>query len=190
MKDINIQFSEALAQLKKTASASKYNEVAEKFAKLPTIEAKLNSVEAAIAEVVKESSPLGLTNLDEAKRDYPVLFGVEPRAAVTTKESKRINHHNGRLDNFDESNPLQRADGRPADTAANSRRHDPFAKGDLILAEAAFKRGDITADQLRKLKGLAPAEVEKLTEKQRKEYDTARLFNISEADSLILARMV
>jgi hypothetical protein len=62
MKSIETNFNEALATLKEKASASKYNQVFEEYSKLPTIEAKLNCVEAAIAKTLKEapSVPISL----------------------------------------------------------------------------------------------------------------------------------
>jgi len=134
MKDIYTQLNEALAKLKE-ASPSKHGEVTTKITTINSSEAKLHCVNEAIAEVVKESNPLGLEDISEAKRDFPMLFGVEPRAAVTTKESKHINHHNGAVDNGH------------APITESGKRHDLFEKGDKVLIEAEFKRGKITAEQ-------------------------------------------
>ena len=195
MKSVEILFNEALEQLKKTATASKYNEVSEKFSQLPNIEAKLNCVEEALKTAVKESDPLGLGNLDEALSDpaVAILFGVEPRKALTNTESKPVvKKHNGALENFDESNPLQRAEGRSAPITETSIRKDIFAKGDAVLLESMthpVTKEPITESEKRRLRGDRPAAYDSLNEVQKKEFDQARMFGISESDALVLARL-
>ncbi|MBZ5679194.1 MAG: hypothetical protein LAO24_03700 [Acidobacteriia bacterium] len=182
MKSCETKFNEALATLKAKTSASTYAQVVEKYSKLPNIEAKLNCVEEALKEAVKESDPLGLGNIDEAKRDFPALFGVEPLTA-TNKESKPVvQKHNGAVENFVEGSPLNEGRSTPI-TETTDRKDNIFAKGDAVLVEGMFNRGEITAEQRRVLLGEKPAAYANLNDKQKKEYDEARMFGISEADS-------
>jgi hypothetical protein len=197
MKSIEVKFNEALATLKEKASASKYNEVVEKYSTLPTLETKLNCVEAALAEVMKEAelNPLGLKGYQEfdeaAKKDPSVamLFGgVELRevAAPATKTllteaekaARTIKKHNGYEDNH----------GTGTFTESNTPKNI-FAKGDRLLIESDFKRGKITADEKRVMLGEEHPEVASLTEGQKREYRFARTLRFSESDALKLAKM-
>src|SRR6266481_2380602 len=98
MQSIYITFNTALAALKEV-STKKYHEVCKEHAQLSTIETKLNCVLEALAGVtntsvsevttclekgnkltIKENNPCKLEDIEEeAKRDYAVLFGIEPR---------------------------------------------------------------------------------------------------------------
>lgn len=189
MKSVEVKFNEALEKLKKI-SASKYEEVWGKIRQagfLP-IETQLNMVEAGIAEV-KESAPvLGLTNIDEAKRDYAVLFGVEPKAQATTKEKAQpIKKNNGAAENFVEGSPFN-GDRGNATTESNPRK-DVCSTSDKILFDGLLKLGKITEAEHRKLTGKKPEGYEQLSEQQRKEFDFARLIGIGEADAFTLAKM-
>ena len=191
MKSLEVKFNEALAELKKKTSADKYAEVCKQYIPLTTIEAKLNCVEEALKTVLKESNPLKLEDIEEAKRDYPALFGVEPRKATTNKESVAapIVKHNGRGDNFNESDPLQRAEGKPVQMTETNTPQNVCSKGDKVMFDGFLKLGKITEAEHAKLVGKKPAGYEQLSEKQRKEFDFARLIGINEADAFKLARM-
>jgi len=82
MISIEAKLNEALDKLK-TISASKYKEVCEKLPTLfPNVEAQVQCVAEALKQFTQESNPLGLQGfelLEEAKREFPALFGVEPR---------------------------------------------------------------------------------------------------------------
>lgn len=177
MKSVEVLFSEALAKLKE-ASAKKYDEVFSKFPQGATIEAKLNAVEAALATVKESANPLGLTDIEEAKRDpaVAILFGVEQRQTTTTNKEHAapIKKNNGAGDTFTEGNPFNggRGSSATAITEASSTRKDIFAKGDKIIKEAL----GITEAK-------PSAEYAMLTEGQRKEFDFARAIGISEADA-------
>jgi len=192
MKSIEIKFNEALTELKAKASATKYNEVSEKLSTLPTIETKLNCVEAAIAQAVKESDPFGSHELDEALSDpsVAILFGREPKQATTKEAAPVVKKHNGAVENFVEGSPLN--EGRRQVITETNTRKNIFAKGDAIMIENMthpITKQPLTEAEKRSLTGGKPAEYGSLTERQKKEFDGARLFNISEADSLKLAKM-
>jgi len=102
-------------------------------------------------------------------------------------ESTPITKHNGAVESFVEGSPLN--EGRSQVITETNTRKDIFAKGDAIMIEADFQRGKITAEQKRVLLGGKPAEYTNLSERQKKEFDGARLLNISEADSMVLAKM-
>jgi hypothetical protein len=138
-------------------------------------------------EQVQESDPLGLTNIDEAKRDYAVLFGVEPRAKANKKEAKpAIRKHNGTVDNFNEKNPFN---GDRQAFSENDAPKNIFTKGDRVLYDWLRSSGKITEAEHAKLLGKKPEGYEQLSEQQRKDFDFARLCGISEADSFRVARM-
>src|ERR1700737_2099349 len=124
MKSIETRFNEALAELKEKASAKKYTKVWEKTKTFPTIEAQLNCVEEALAKVLKEADPLGIGNPEDWKRDVAILFGVEPWPTnqPTHEAAPVVKKHNGAAENFSESNPLQRAEGRSAPITETSNK--------------------------------------------------------------------
>lgn len=188
MKSNELKLNEALEQLKKT-SPSKYKEVCAKLPTLfPNIEAQVKCVEEALK--LQEANPMGLTDIEEAKRDYPLLFGVEARTGQTITETapKGGVKHNGASDNFVEGSPFN--EGRTPNTEANKNtRKDIFTKGDRLVAESLFKLGKITEVEKNKMIGEEPAEVATLTEKQQKEYRFARMIGISEADAIKVAKI-
>jgi hypothetical protein len=181
MKSIEVKFNEALAELKKKATAKKYDAVCKEYAKLPTIEAKLNCVEAALG-LSESANPLKLEDIEEAKRDFAVLFGVEPRVAKEIVVPP-IKKHNGISDNY----------GAPSHmTEATNTGRKTLSKGDVIIIENLtdpVTKQPITEAEKRKLLGKQPEGYEKLTDKQRKEFDSARFIGISEADAFRLAKM-
>jgi hypothetical protein len=195
-KSNEVKLNKALAKLKERAPASKFQEVSGEIAKLcPNIEAQLKLVKEAL-EVLKEASPLGLSNIEEAKRDYPALFGVEPwpTKQPTTESKPVVKKHNGVTENFSESNPLQRADGKSAPvTETDNTRKDPFAKGDKVMLEAMEARGQITKDEKRFLMGkksiVAKEAYKKFSDRQKKEFDGAILLGFNESDALKLATL-
>jgi hypothetical protein len=199
MIDIYAQFNEALAKLKE-ASASKFDEVSTKLTTIKSIEAKLNCVTEAIANVatIPDESDRSFTALvsrteqefAEAKRDCGVLFGVEPRATATVKETvAKIQKHNGAAENFVEGSPFN--EGRTAvDTAANSTRKDRFAGGDAILIEHMthpVTKQPLTEAEKSKALGGKPAAYANLTAQKKKDYDFARLIGLNESDALKVA---
>lgn len=184
MKSVEVKFQEALEQLKKTA-ASKYDRVFAECQKLSGIEAKLNCVEAALKGTVKESA----NNIDEALRDpaVAILFGNDPKTTTTNKESKPpIKKNNGTAENFVEGSPFN---GDRSKAATSNAHKDTLAKGDKVLADGLLKVGGITEAEYRKLTGSKPEGYDRLSEKQRKEFDFARAVGISEADAFTLAKM-
>ena len=95
---------------------------------------------------------------------------------------QNVRKHNGPSDN-----------GREPSIITETRKHDPFAAGDKIMRESAFKRGEITKDQLRTLNGQLSVdgerEFEQLNEGQKAEYNFARMCGVSEADCLRLVKI-
>ena len=187
MQSIETKFNEALATLKEKASASKYNQVVEEYSKLSTIESKFNCVEAAIAKVVKEADPLGLSNIEEAKLDpmIAILFGNAPGVVkpITEAGQRTITKHNGAADNFVEGSPLNegRSVSTPITETANTRKE----KSEKVLHEAL----GFTAEQQRVLSGKQPAAYDSLTAKQKSDFDFARLIGLNEADSILVAKL-
>jgi hypothetical protein len=110
-------------------------------------------------------------------------------AGKVTESTTPITKHNGASENFTEGSPLNEGRSQIITETSNTRK-DIFAKGDAIMIEAEFKRGKITAEQRRVALGGKPAEYANLTERQKKEFDGARMLNFNESDSLVLARMV
>ena len=190
MKSIEVNLTEALEKLKKSTSASKYKEVCEKLPTLLPIEAALKFVEEKLK--ITESNPLGLNGFEEftedAKRDFPALFGVEPREVASTSTSKLLTEAEKAQRTIKKHNGV--ADNHGTFTEGDNTPKNIFAKGDRVLIEADFKRGKITAEQRRMLLGEKPAEYANLNERQKKTFDEARLFNISEADSLRLTKIL
>ena len=187
MKSLEAQFAEALEQLKK-ASASKYNTVFDECQKLSTLERKLNCVEAALKGTVKESAnSLKLENIDEAKRDFGVLFGVEPKTTTTNNESAPIKKHNGAVENFVEGSPFNGDRGNVI--TGNNTPNNVCAKGDRVMFDGLLQLGKITEAEHKKLTGNKPEGYEKLSEQQRKEFDFCRAIGISEADSFRLTKI-
>jgi hypothetical protein len=201
MIDIYANFNEALAKLKE-ASASKYDEVTNKLTTIKSIEAKLNCVTEAIANVatIPDESDRSFTALvsrteqefAEAKRDCGVLFGIESRTAQTVKETVApIKKHNGSVESFVEGNPYNLLEGRTAvDTAANSTRKDRFAGGDAILIEHMthpVTKQPLTEAEKSKALGGKPAAYANLTAQMKKDYDFARLIGLNESDALKVA---
>ena len=188
MKSLEVKFNEALAELKKKASATKYDEVCQQYMPLTTIGAKLNCIEQALKTVLKESNTLNLTDIEEAKRDHAILFGVEPKRTTTNKESAApIRKHNGKADSFVEGNPLHRSEGRPAQVTETSK--DTCSKGDKVLADGFLQLGKITEAEHTQLTGKKPAGYERLSEAQRKDFDFARLVGIGIADAFKLVEV-
>jgi hypothetical protein len=185
MQSLEVKFNSALAELKKKATATKYDEVCQQYMPLTTIEAKLNCIEQALKTVLKESNTLNLTDIEEAKRDHAILFGVEPKRTTTNKESAApIRKHNGTADNFNEGNPLHRSEGRPAQVTETN--NDTCSKGDKVLADGFLKLGKISESEHAQLVGKKPVGYERLTTAQRRDFDFARLVGISEADAFKL----
>jgi hypothetical protein len=139
-------------------------------------------------EQVQESDPLGLTNIDEAKRDYAVLFGVEPKTQATTteKSAQPIKKHNGSADNFVEGSPLNGDRGK---AFTNTDTRVEVSKGDKALADGLLKLGKITEAEHAKLVGKKPQGYEQLSEQQRKEFEFARMIGLSEVDAFRLVNI-
>jgi hypothetical protein len=138
-------------------------------------------------EQVQESDPLGLSNIDEAKRDYAVLFGVEPRAKANKKEVRpAIRKHNGTVDNFNEKNPFN---GDRQAFTENDAPKTTCAKGDRALYDGLRSIGKITEAEHTKLVGKKPEGYENLNEGQKKEWDFARLIGLSSDDAFRLVNI-
>ena len=184
MKSIHTKLNEALEALDKAGKRKQYNE---KVQPPMTAETRLNLAEAILGNKstpTKESaSPLKLEDIEESKRDYAILFGVEPKAATTNKESAApIVKHNGRADNWNENDPLRRADGAPVQMTETTPK-DICAKGDKAMFDGLLKLGKITEAEHAKLVGKKPAGYEVLSEAQRKEFDFCLRIGITEADA-------
>jgi hypothetical protein len=181
MKSLEVKFNEALAELKKKTSKEQYDEVCKQYMAITSIEAKLNCVVAALG-MSESANPLKLENIDEAKRDYAVLFGVEPKTHATTKEknAQPIKKHNGSADNFVEGSPLNGDRGK---AFTNTETRAEVSKGDKALADGLLKLGKITEAEHAKLLGKKPEGYENLNEGQRKEFEFARMIGLSEVDA-------
>ena len=160
-KSIEVRFSEALAAVKKAGRMTKYEEVSKTCT---TIEAKLNAAEGVLKD------------------------------AGVVREARTIKKNNGGGDNFVENNPFNQIE----EFRESGNRFSPgyvkdaktvTAKGDKVLFDGLLKVGSITEAEHRKLTGSKPEGYDKLSEKQRKEFDFARAVGISEADAFTLAKM-
>ncbi|MGA2876925.1 MAG: hypothetical protein ABSE82_15505 [Nitrososphaerales archaeon] len=191
MKSIEEKLNEALDKLK-TISASKYKEVCEKLPTLfPNVEAQVQCVAEALKQFTQESNPLGLQGfelLEEAKREFPALFGVEPRTdgakPITEAGQRTVNKHNGAADNFVEGSPFN--EGRNA--ASATTESDPIIQMKEASVERLKKTGLSEADA-RGILGLAPKQPEGLTRRQAAEYTFAIRCGISESDALKLVKI-
>jgi hypothetical protein len=117
-----------------------------------------------------------LIDIDALRAKRPDLVA----ALTPVKESTRpryVKKNNGAMDNGH------------VPVIESRRPLVPFAKADRLMREADFKRGAITAEQLRMLNGDEHPEVASLTESQKKEYRFARLTGTSEADALRLVKI-
>jgi len=190
MKSIEEKLNEALDKLK-TISASKYKEVCEKLPTLfPNVEAQVQCVAEALKQFTQESNPLGLQGfelLEEAKREFPALFGVEPRTdgvkTITEAGQRTVNKHNGAADNFVEGSPFN--EGRTPITATDNT---PVIAMKEASVERLKKTGLSEADA-RGILGLAPKQPEGLTRRQAAEYTFAIRCGISESDALKLVKI-
>jgi hypothetical protein len=134
---------------------------------------------------VQESDPMGLTNIEEAKKDPSVamLFGNAPGVSASTttnrplteaeKTKRTIRKHNGAADN-----------GNDPFTETTTRTNI-FAKGDKIINESL----GLTAEQQRVLNGKQPAAYDNFTAKQKNNFDFARLIGLSEANAFKVAKL-
>ena len=167
-----VKLNQALAKLQE-ANATKYAEVC---ATLPTficdIPAQLACVEAALAEQVKESAGR-VEPIDEAKRDYPALFGVAPRKTVI-KETAPIKKNNGAASNG-HGEPIAEVDRSNAKKEALVES----VKGQFNVNEAA-------ARSFLKLPANGP---EGLNKKQAFDYRFARSIGLSESDAMLVAKL-
>jgi hypothetical protein len=172
MKSIYILFSEALAALKATASASKYEEVYNSFPKRATVEVQLNIVEATLAE---------LTGLTVTEVNSQLHKGV----AFTIKESA------SRLENIEEHQTRIKKNNGAADNGHGEAitEVDRTITKKEALVESVMKSENISEAEARVVMGLKPKGPEGLTRAQLVEYNFARRIGISEADSLVLAKL-
>jgi hypothetical protein len=198
MKSLEVKFNEALTELKKKVSASKYDAVCKEYMKLTTLETKLNCVEAAWVPVKESDTNTFLgrmqainAELDEAMNEpgMAVLFDKEPKTKATNKESAPIKKHAGSAEMFVEGSPFN-GDRANAVSATNSNPAAALAaKSNKIMVDFELQTGRITEAQHRKLTGQKPAEYDTLSEQQRKHFDDATMLGFNESDSLKLARM-
>jgi hypothetical protein len=154
MKDIYTIFNEALDELSKSPEKEKKFRLIVPLGAKVPVEVQVNCAEAVLKGKIEEAQRI-----------------------VTTK-------HNGRLENFDESNPMHRADGAPTFTTNNAGT-EARAKSDANLYEAL----GLTVEEKNKLTGKHTNAYDNLTERQKSEYNFARAIGISESDSLKLAHL-
>jgi|ERR1700733_6625951 len=170
-----VKLNQALAKLQE-ANAAKYADIC---AKLPTficdIPAQLACVEAALAEQVRESAgnPLGLENIEESKRLFPLLFGVEPRKTVI-KEIAPIKKNNGAADNG-HGEPIAEVD------RSNAKKE--------ALVESVKSQFDGNEAGARSFLKLPAKDPEGLNKKQAFDYRFAKSIGLSESDALLVARL-
>jgi hypothetical protein len=111
------------------------------------------------------------------------------------RESKPVKKNNGAADNYVEGNPVGPTAQEFRESSNNfspgyiKETTNPCAKGDKIMFDAWLKEGKITEAEYSKLTGNKPEGYEKLSEKQRKDFDFARAIGISEADAFKVAKM-
>ena len=114
-----------------------------------------------------------------------IIFGVlktdDEKARLYIKCTDARDDDEWAAENFVEGSPLN--EGRTAGTVINSTRDEKRAASDKMLHEAM----GLSAEQHRILTGGKPAEYANLTEKQRKDFDFARLIGLSESDALKVA---
>jgi hypothetical protein len=177
-----IKLNKALAKLQE-ADAKTYAEICAKLptvldakGKLCNIEAQLACVEEALAETVKESSSnvLGLENIEESKRDFPALFGVEPRKEVIKETLTRIPKNNGASHNGNGEAIVE------ADRTTAKKEN---------LVQSVMRSQKLDENSARAFLGLKPKDPEGLTAKQASEYRFARSIGISENDAMVLAKL-
>lgn len=189
MKSVETKFAEAMVALKKAGKVAKFEEVSKTCT---TIESKLVAAESVLG-TVKESTHLKLEDIEEAKRDYSALFGVEPRQTTTTKKEAvaPIKKNNGAAETFVEGNPFnsQRGSSQVITETNNNTRKNPCAGGDKIMFDSWLKAGEITEAQHSSLTGQKPEGYDALTEQQKKDFDFARKIGISEADAFKLTKI-
>jgi hypothetical protein len=191
MKNINTQYAEALDRLQEivTEKGGVWSDFWPAFSLKESLkgrpdEVQLNIIEQAIKEVkaggrsiteagaavVKNNS--SVEDIDEAKRDYATLFGVEPRPQATIKEVAR-------------HIPKKNGDGRTTITET-----DKTMQRREKLVESLLSQFNGNENATRKYLGLKPkAAPEGLNRYQTVEYNFARKCGLSEADSLVLAKL-
>ena len=190
MKDIYSQFSEALAELKKLAPASKFDAVFNECQKMPkrkdgtvNVEAKLNCVEAAL-KTFKESAA-----------------GRNNRRMETLIERAPVRMYNGREHNFNESDPFRRNDlmttgttFTEADGSVNEKLEGRVKKlvgWGLSEAEARvflsceIREGDHGPEMYNR-----PAVPKNFTVRQQNDYQFFRACGINESEALAMAKVL
>lgn len=152
----------------------------------------MKSIEIKFAEAMDALKKAGRTKLFDEKAKSCTTIEAKLNAAEAVLAEKGIvreaiiRKHNGAADN---GNVTEfRESGNSFSAGYVKETTDPFDKADKIMFDSMLKRGEITEAQHRKLLGMKPAEYDTLTEKQRKNYDSARLIGFNESDSLKLAR--
>jgi hypothetical protein len=182
MKSIENKFAEALEALDKAGKRKRFDEASKNCG---TIESKLNCAESILGarisdrfgEAAKTNNPLGLEDIEESKRAFPLLFGLDPKPA--TREAAPVRKNNGRVENFVEGSPFN--EGRPT----TEERVDP--------REAQVKNYMLTCKiseaDARRVLGLAPKEVVALGKAASAEYQFARSIGISESEAMKLVNL-
>ena len=186
MKSIYNKLAEALDALDKAGKRKQFNE---KVQPQMTTESRLNLAESILGEkiadkfgdVKKESTnPLQLVDIEEAKRDHAILFGLEPK--TTTKEgAAHIKKNNGAAANFVEGSPFNGDRSKAPITETNKSKEHVGKSG---------KSGDQILRESLGIPEVKPSsEYDNLTEAQKREFNFARLIGISEADSFKLVKI-
>jgi hypothetical protein len=195
MKSIHNKLNEALAAIDKAGKRKQYNEAVRPEM---TTETRLNAAESILNATISNkfgeaAKPVNQFKanadaLDEALSEpgVAILFGKTPK---TTKENATpIKKNAGAAEMFVEGSPFN--GDRSNTTVVPETKKDVYSKGDKALADGLLKLGKITEAEHAKLTGNArPQGYEKLSEKQKKEYDFARLIGINESDAFKVARL-
>jgi hypothetical protein len=202
MKSLFNKLAEALEALDKAGKRKQFDE---KVKSEMTTEVRLNIAESILnvnisdkyGEAAKTTDPLKKTedDLEEAKRDYAVLFGVEPRKKATNKETAQpITKNNGAVQNFVEGSPFNegRSGGRNAGGTTVTETDSKITKKRKAMIESCADSMGCSKKEARAFLGLPPKKpkaYKNLSEGQQKEFDFARMIGISESDAFKLVAL-
>lgn len=209
-KSVEVRFHQACEALKKANKFKTFEEQLkpqkEKLGLVP-IEVQLNLAETVLkdAGVVRESatgtmgeavqqlSAAQYQVFSEQRKKNPNMSWEEQlklAEAILRGEFKpATKKNNGAASNFVEGSPFNGDRANSFSPGYVQETTNPCTDGDRLIADWMLKNGKINEAQHRKLTGQKPEGYEQLSEQQRKEFDFARLINISEADAFKVAKM-
>lgn len=127
---------------------------------------------------------MGVDTLRAKRPDLVKAIEAKPKGTTLTeaeKAQRTFKKHNGADTKFVEGSPFN---DEHTITETNNTNRDPYAKMDGVLHEALHLSGNISAAELKQLRGDKPEAYDTLNETQKRDYDFARAIGLNESDAL------